>query len=291
VGGGRDLAGGEVLLATTVDELLLDAEGAVRGARIGCEEIESDAVVLATGGFQGDAVAVREFLGPGADLMPLRSNPHSTGDSLRMGRAVGASLAGAMDGFYGHLVPSPLPRFGAPDFLELAQEHSRHCLLVSRHGRRFTCERWGDEVSNQAVAQQPGMRATLICDERVRRKHVGLGFERARAAGARLVRSETLAGLADFAERGLLESRLRDPPFWALEVQPTLTSTHGGLHADADGRVRDDYGRPIPGLFAAGADVGGLHDTGYVGGLAAAVVFGSRAADAAIERSAARVRS
>jgi predicted oxidoreductase len=55
-----------------------------------------------------------------------------------------------------------------------------------------------------------------------------------------------------------------------------------------DGRVRDEYGRPIPGLFAAGVDVGGLQDTGYVGGLALGLVFGPRAADAALHQPAGR---
>jgi hypothetical protein len=92
--------------------------------------------------------------------MPVRANPHSTGDGLRMGRAVGASLAGPMDGFHGHLVPSPLERFGPPEFVALSQYHSRYCVLVNQEGRRFTCEKWGDEVSNLALLRQPGCAPT-----------------------------------------------------------------------------------------------------------------------------------
>jgi succinate dehydrogenase/fumarate reductase flavoprotein subunit len=306
-------AGGEIRRRSAVRELVLDGEGAVRGALVGsmragedganpaAEAIEADAVLLATGGFQGDAKAMREFIGPGADLMPVRSNPHSTGDGLRMGRTVGAALAGPMDGFYGHLVPSPLDRFEPEDYLPLTQYHSRHSLLLNRAGRRFTCESWGDEVSNQALLRQPGMRATLVCDERVRLEHV-IGapyphgqvvdrFELARARGARPIRADSLDQLAHLADRSVLERTLREPPFWTLEVQPTITFTFGGLRADADGRVRDPYGRPIPGLFAAGADVGGVQDTGYVGGLILGLVFGPRAADAAMERSPTHARS
>jgi succinate dehydrogenase/fumarate reductase flavoprotein subunit len=300
-------AGGEIRRGSAVRELLLDGDGAVRGALVGgaappsdgsAQAIEADAVLLATGGFQGDPKAVREFIGPGADLMPVRSNPHSTGDGLRMGRAVGAALAGPMDGFYGHLVPSPLSGFEPEDFLPLTQYHSRHSLLLNRAGRRFTREAWGDEVSNQALLRQPGMRATLVCDERVRREHVVAApyphgqvvdrFELARARGAPPLRADSLDELTHLAERELLERTLHEPPFWALEVQPTITFTFGGLRADADGRVRDAYGRPIPGLFAAGADVGGLQDTGYVGGLVLGLVFGPRAADAALRKHPAR---
>jgi succinate dehydrogenase/fumarate reductase flavoprotein subunit len=281
-------AGGQVRRRSAVRELTLDGVGAVRGAVVDAEEIEAEAVLLATGGFQGDRRSVRRFLGPGAELMLVRANPHSTGDGMRMGSAVGASLAGPMDGFHGHLVPSPLTRFGPAEFVPLTQYHSRHCLLVNQEGRRFTCEKWGDEVSNLALLRQPGMRAILLCDERVRREHVGDAFELARSAGAHLIKADTLERLADFAERDLLESRLHEAPFWALEVQPTITFTYGGLRTDADGRVRDEYGRPIPGLFAAGVDVGGLHDTGYLGGLALGLVFGPRAADAALRKQPAR---
>jgi succinate dehydrogenase/fumarate reductase flavoprotein subunit len=286
-------AGGEIRRRSAVHELVLDGEGAVGGAVVDGEAIPADAVLLSTGGFQGDRAALREFIGPGADQMPLRSNPHSTGDGLRMGRAVGAALAGPMDGFQGQLVPAPLERFDPGHFLPLTQHHSRHCLLVNRHGQRFTCEGWGDEVSAQAVLREPGMRATLLCDEAVRRAQVLDGFERARDAGGRLVETASLDLLAELtgADRALLERYLVKPPFWALEVQPSITFTYGGLRADADGRVRDSYGRPIAGLYAAGADVGGLQDTGYVGGLVLGLVFGPRAADAALERSASHVRS
>jgi succinate dehydrogenase/fumarate reductase flavoprotein subunit len=40
-------------------------------------------------------------------------------------------------------------------------------------------------------------------------------------------------------------------------------------------------GRRVPGLYVAGNDVGGLHDGGYVGGLAASAVFGHHAGHAA----------
>jgi predicted oxidoreductase len=75
---------------------------------------------------------------------------------------------------------------------------------------------------------------------------------------------------------------LRQPPFHAVEVQPSITFTFGGLRGDAHGRALDPQGRPVPGLFVAGADLGGVQETGYVGGLALGLVFGPRAADAAL---------
>ena len=77
------------------------------------------------------------------------------------------------------------------------------------------------------------------------------------------------------------------PPFYVIETVPAITFTFGGLLIDEDARVLDGDGQPIPGLLAAGADAGGLYVRAYAGGLAAALVFGLRAARTALERAAA----
>jgi fumarate reductase flavoprotein subunit len=52
---------------------------------------------------------------------------------------------------------------------------------------------------------------------------------------------------------------------------------------DAGCRVlRRRGGRPIPGLYAAGVEVGGVSVGGYTSGLASALVFGGTAAESAI---------
>jgi succinate dehydrogenase/fumarate reductase flavoprotein subunit len=68
----------------------------------------------------------------------------------------------------------------------------------------------------------------------------------------------------------------------AVEVAPTITHTIGGLAVDEGCRVlRRSDGRPLPGLYAAGVEVGGVSAGGYTSGLAAAVVFGRVAAESA----------
>src|SRR5262245_33789001 len=61
-------------------------------------------LVLATGGFQGDADLVARHIGPAAPLR-LRANPWSRGDGLRAGLARGGALTAGLDEFYGRNMP------------------------------------------------------------------------------------------------------------------------------------------------------------------------------------------
>jgi succinate dehydrogenase/fumarate reductase flavoprotein subunit len=67
----------------------------------------------------------------------------------------------------------------------------------------------------------------------------------------------------------------------AAEVRSGITFTHAGLRATPDGEVCRGAG-VVPGLLAAGADVGGSYAGGYAGGLSMAGGFGLRAARRAL---------
>jgi succinate dehydrogenase/fumarate reductase flavoprotein subunit len=69
-----------------------------------------------------------------------------------------------------------------------------------------------------------------------------------------------------------------EPPFTSVLVQASVTQTLGGLRIDERARV---VGAPA-GLYAAGADVGGISTGGWSSGLAAALVFGRIAAGEAL---------
>ncbi len=324
---GRIRASGEILLGTAARRLLVDGGGRVTGALVGgptdARELRADAVLLATGGFQGDAELRQTLLGWDADALLVRSNPWSVGDGFRMGRQAGAAASRCLGGFYGHLVPSPLAQLRPEHFLPLTQYWSNHAVLVNLLGRRFTDESLGDEVSNQALLRQPGARGVLLCDHRVRTTCAAAApyphgqvvdrIAAAQAAGGRVARAATVDALVDavagwgVGRRALCDTLeahaaaaggadvaldaplpaepepLREPPFHAVEVQPAITFPFGGLAVDPDGRALDRDGRVVPGLFAAGADAGGLQDRRYVGGLVLGLVFGPLAAEAALE--------
>ena len=63
----------------------------------------------------------------------------------------------------------------------------------------------------------------------------------------------------------------------ALHVAAAVTHTQGGIRVDENARVGG-----ADGLFAAGADVGGVSTGGYSSGLAAALVLGRLAAESAL---------
>ena len=76
--------------------------------------------------------------------------------------------------------------------------------------------------------------------------------------------------------------KLSEPPFTAVRVFAAVTHTIGGLRVDEHARVLDRDGDPVPGLYAAGADAGGIFTGGYGSGLAAALVYGRVAAETAL---------
>ncbi|MGI8534212.1 MAG: FAD-binding protein [Candidatus Limnocylindrales bacterium] len=321
--------GGWIVRDTAVKRLLRDEAGRISGVATqgpdGSLEVDATAVLLATGGFQGDPALVAAFIGPHADRMLVRSNPGSVGDGFRMARDAGASASRSLSGFYGHLMPSPIDDFGEPHFLPLTQYHSIYLVLVDRNGRRFIDESRGDEYANQALLALPDQRAVLLADDAMHQRYVVTApyprgevvdrFAEAARAGARYaVRPDLESLIAAVAEWGVPAADLRrtldgharaargeevsvdapmprqaatlaSPPFHALEVQPAITFTLGGIRTDDQGQALDHDGRPVAGLYAAGADAGGVYHVGYGGGLALGLVFGRRAAHAALALS------
>jgi len=227
--------------------------------RLGATTEEPD--VLATGGFQGDPQLVAEHIHP-RDGLRLRANPWSAGDGLRHALARGAELSAGLDEFYGRNMPDA--DFTEDQFVPLAQLYGRVARVFNDRGEEFFEGEvsWSENDLVQATAQQPGARAWYLLDD------VALDDD-------------------DVARRVELAATRTDPddlPFAAptgtrvaVRVKPGITHTIGGLRVD-------EHARAAEGLYAAGADVGGISTGGYASGLAAALVFGRIAAESALSR-------
>jgi succinate dehydrogenase/fumarate reductase flavoprotein subunit len=289
--------------------------------------IEAAATLLATGGFANSPALRVKHIGEAAAAMPLRGNPQSAGVGLELGLAAGGTFGQAGAGFYGHLMAALVPVSDPSRFAPMTFYHSEHGVLLNLWGERFVDETLGDQLSTLATLEQPEGRALLVYDERVRREWMmkpyvkGVEpfdkFAAAYKAGGRCAVAQDLEEFAEMpAEWGYpgpavhdalrrfnadaeaarhAPPRTRDPlaldepPYYVVEVVPAITFTFGGLLIDAQARVLDADGIPIPGLLAAGADAGGLYHRAYAGGLAPALVFGRRAADTALARGPVQV--
>jgi fumarate reductase flavoprotein subunit len=215
-----------------------------------------DADILSTGGF---AARLARELG-----LPLRANPWSEGAGLDFALSRGGGTAGDLGEFYGRALPAGVS-VAEQDFVRLSQLYGRFAEVTSEDGReRFDGDPgWSETALVQAIARWPAGRAWYRVhddhlDKRVRERTVREMIEIAREAGA-TVRD--------------------DRPFTAVLVQASVTQTLGGLRIDERARVVG-----ADGLYAAGADAGGISGGGYSSGLAAALVFGRIAADEALGR-------
>ncbi len=278
----------------------------------------ADATILATGGFQGSSELLTRYFGRWADRLIRRANPRSVGDGLMLGTDAGASTSGSMASFYGHLLPAPPAVVPPEDFVAVTQYFSSHSVLVNQQGERFTDESNGDEMNAQATALESEALAYMIYDHDVYSQHAivkGVGdrvsdkFYESKAMGAPAATADTIEELAAIMEGwgvyapGVLETvrqyneavaagtpqHLRIPrldhaepvlkaPLYALGVTPGVTFTLGGLKINANAQVIDRRDIPMPGLYAVGADGGGIFNEKYGGGLCLGLVFGRLAA-------------
>ena len=179
-------------------------------------------------------------------------------------------------------------------------------VLVNAAGQRFINEdAYYGRVGEQALLRQEG-RVHLIVDDAVHeRPMAGMPVvatgetpaELARELGIAPAALEATLGFYDahaargedplFGKRADYLVPLRSPPLGALDctVEGAIYAafTLGGLCTDVEGRVLDEAGTPVPGLYAAGRSVSGLPAQGYVSGLSLAdgTYFGRRAGRAA----------
>lgn len=272
---GNPLTTGRRFDPRALTETLIRQAGDIR-LREPLEQLGAGPVILATGGF-GGALARQLSL-------PLRANPWSEGDGLALARQRGAAVSAGMDEFYGRALPAPPARVAAPDFVRAAQLYGRFAHVIDENGAAFFAGEpaWSENDLVQAIARRPGGTAWYVLDSsalesRVRERTVAEMVAVAEALGGEVRRAETVAslGLGPF-----VAAELGEGPYTAVHVVASVTHTIGGLTIDTGARVLDDEGRALEGLYAAGADAGGLASGGYASGLAAALVFGLAAAEA-----------
>lgn len=243
-------------------DVLVRAAGDVR-LEVPFEQAE----VLASGGFGARLARERG--------LPLRANQWSAGAGLDHALRFGAAASEGMDEFYGRAMPGKVPE---NEFVSASQLYAQHALVLDDTGADLGEAAWHE---SDIVQRFPGGVAWYVVDAAALGRRTPYGtvadaIEVARAAGGDVRPADELP----FAVPD--SSKLLTPPFTAVRVHAAVTHTIGGLRVDERARVLDSQGTPIAGLYAAGADAGGIFTGGYGSGLAAALVYGRIAAETAL---------
>lgn len=330
----QPVGGGEALLAalrpaaerlgvrfrygTTAQRLVKDPSGRINGVLVhgpdGEETIPADSVIIASGGFEGDAEALSEALGRDASgLRPIAPGVRfNKGEGIRMALDAGAKAGGQWDNFHAEPVD---PRSSDPEALVMVFPYG---ILVNEKGERFIDEAQGTvdetyESTARAIWSQPGGTAYFVTDrsfESVTSRERGLLTtakpvvagsldDLARELGLPAQKlTETVAAYNASAPHTGFDWRrpdgkrtegldppksnwavpLADPPFLAYPIVCAIVFTFGGLETTADAEVVDETGAPIPGLYAAGECTGIYHGK-YPGGTSVlrGMIFGRAA--------------
>ena len=285
---------------------LISKDGTVTGVKAESRDTEytinAKAVILATGGFGNNEDMIVQYR---KDLKGTvtTSAPGITGDGIVMAEDVGADL---VDIEQIQLHPTVEQK---TSMLITESVRGDGAILVNQDGKRFTDALLTRDVVSAAALEQPGSYAYIIFDQRLRaglkaiEKYVSTGIT---------VQGDTIEELAekidvdpatlaetlknwnqyvadqndpDFGRTTGMDHDLSQAPFYAIKIAPGIHHTMGGVHIDTDARVIDKDGNPIPGLFAAGEVVGGVHGGNRLGGNAVAdvVVFGKIASESAVD--------
>jgi len=215
-------------------------------------------VILATGGFQGNTDLVRRHITSEAPNLLLRANPWSTGDGLRLAIASGAKLSSGLDEFYGRNLAAA-PQISPEDFVPLAQVYAKYARVENLRGEGYEARTWSEIDVVQWTARQPGARARYIVPD---------------SALGEPVRDKTVADLLEAARGAGAPVKERNGET-VVEVVAGITTTLGGIQIDGRARAAE-------GLYAAGADAGGISTGGWSSALASALVLGKLAAEDAI---------
>ena len=259
------------------------------------QDILARATVLTTGGFAASPEMFARFT-PAAPPLASYAADTSTGDGLQMALALGAQVRNTdaymtgLGGFKAEPGPGRL-RDWRDGWAMVGSAHQRapREIYVDAGGRRFINE---DEPSNDrrefavmALADETFWAVfdheALFAGECLIKGWQNEDLVAAAAAGEFCFAAPTIAGLAEragIAAAGLEDTvaeyneavvagcdrlgrrspncPLETPPFYAFRLQGGSGLSWAGLDVDAQLRVLNAAGQPIPGLYAAGEVLG-----------------------------------
>ena len=301
----------DIVLNTTVDTILTDANGAAVGVS-GTDKdgntvvVNAKSVILATGGFGANLDMVTQYKPELAGFMTTNA-AGAQGQGIEMATAIGA---GTVDMDQIQIHPTVEANTAA-----LITEGLRGdgAILVNANGERFIDEVGTRDVVSAAEIAQPGSYSWLIVDQAmadassVIQGYIKKGYTKTGATYEELAKeldvdpaafANTMETWNSYVEakndpdfgRTSFANPLNNGPYYAIKVTAGVHHTMGGVTINSATEVLKEDGTVIPGLFAAGEVTGGVHGANRLGGTAVAdfVVFGRIAGDSAAAYASAR---
>ena len=286
-------------------QALVVADGAVEGVRgVGPGNrpftVRAGAVILACGGFEGNAEMLNRYMGPRAIYMrPMsRGGYYNKGEGIQMALDIGAAPCGDFGSCHASPMDPRSNRAGPSMYIY------PYGILVNKDGMRFTDEGPGptdetyESVTRQIYSQPAGIAWTILDAKLKDVPHQSVAIRTEQPA----IEAQTLGELAgklgipaDMFEQtvrqynaackpgafdptkldGLATAGLHprksnwarpvdSPPYRAYPIISSIVLTFGGLKTDPVGRVLNQQGEVIPGLYAAG-ETQGLYYGNYTG--------------------------
>ncbi|KAB8307213.1 flavocytochrome c [Rahnella sp. BCC 1045] len=290
----------EVLLETSVSEILFE-NGAVSGVQVVDEYndtriLNAKSVIVATGGFSANRNMVVSYR-PDLDGFVTTNHAGATGSGIAMLQKLGADTVDM-----GEIQIHPTVE-QTTSYLISEAIRGGGAILVSQAGHRFYNEmETRDKVSAEIIGL-PEKSAWIIFDEQVRAnnkaadEYIAKGFVLSAPTPQELavklnmdpqVLADTLERYnlfvvakkdEDFGRTTALRHPLNQGPFFAIRIAPGVHHTMGGVTINPDTAVLDAQKQIIPGAWAAGEVVGGIHGANRIGGNAVAdiIIFGTLA--------------
>ena len=321
-------AGVKIVYETAVNALVMAEGHRVCGVEARSSDgvattLQADAVILASGGFQGNPAMMRAHFGSQAETLKLISpgTRFDTGDGIRMAMDQGAIVSGHWDGMHSEPVD---PRSGQSAPVVLVYPYG---IVVDQEGRRFFDEGGGlvhetwEVFSRDIHFARTKNIAYAVLDSSL---FDIPGYARAVRSEVPPYQAETLEGLA--AQIGIPACALKEtvdrfnaaatgdvtrfdatrcdglkaadtlqppksnwaraitkPPYLAYPLVGAIAYTFGGLATNEKAEVLYERG-PMPGLYAAGETTGHFYGTApNAVSVLRALVFGKIAGREAVD--------
>jgi fumarate reductase flavoprotein subunit len=298
--------GAEIRLNNKVIDILSN-NGRACGVKVayagGEYTVRAKAVIVATGGFGANPEMIEFYQ---ASLAGFATTNHkgATGDAFKMVEKFDAQLI-QMEQIQIH--PTVVKGTG---IMITEAVRGNGAILVNKAGRRFVNEMETRDIVSAAVLKNPERSAYLIFDQNVRDSLKAIetyAKQNLLSEGATLLELSRMIAVdavaleytideynkAVLAKKDTefgrnpesMERTISTPPFYAIEIEPAIHHTMGGLKINTKAQVLNKLNLPVPGLFAAGEVTGGVHGAQRLGGNAVAdiCIFGKIAADSALE--------